>query len=78
MSLFKKLQLTCNNYIHEGFNSEERGRGNRLVTKNRKDIKIKTLFHQVSNTYKALYLVGAGETVGALPMSGRSLLSSDR
>lgn len=57
MSLNKKLQLTCfNNYIQEGFNDKEEGRGNRLVTKNREDIKIKTLFHHMFDIIKAPYM----------------------
>lgn len=56
MSLIKKLQLTYfNNDIQEGFNGKEGGRGNRLVTKNKEDIKIKTIFHHMFDIYKAPY-----------------------
>lgn len=74
MSLIKKLQSTCsNNYIQEGFNGGERSGDNRLVTKPGRALR---LFHQVSDIYKALCLVGAGDTVG-LCSCHKSFLSSD-
>lgn len=54
--MIKKLQLTYfNNDIQEGFNGKEGGRGNRVVTKSKEDIKIKTLFYRVFDIYKAPY-----------------------
>lgn len=46
--------------------------------KTHEGLKTKALFHQVSDLFRTLYLVGAGAPVTTLHMSWRSFLSGDR